>query len=1207
MIRHRRFLLRFFLFFLIAAIFLSCSRSEEEISQAPASQEAEIAAGDAAAEEPSPAVEVPGAEPAPEAEEAAAPAETAEPAAVEPAAAEPAVIAAGTPEQPESGPPSITITSPPDSGYYYLTVLVEGKVKEARHIKSLTWVIPGTTLGGNVPFKENGYFRYLVSTSGLRGNHTLTLTAVSKSGLTSEKSHSLRYHSPLPTVTVAPAAEKKDDKAAAALHIPVRKPAPKVQPENDPLGPLIFIVSPENNSFYKSQVTVVGRLGNSEQDPDSALEVALLSYSLDSDPSRSGEIEFDAKNGTFSIDFPVNNLEGRQSLLFTSEHRNGQNSYFTLTMQDGNVQPQLTILTPEEQSQYGAWVKVSGLLTEASGRSADAETIKSLSYLVSSSERFDAESEIKGELSFNADYTFDFFFPAQDLTGPQTVTVTAESWNGNRAEEAITLQKGESDIPTFSVAAGDQQATMAWDPIPLDALYSIYHTNSSASETELELRQYQPPVVVKGLDNGRLYNFRLKAEIPDTGKEYWSNYRKSIPLSPNTLKPTVKGDYERIIVSWQSIPGSGEYEVWRSIDNEDNYQNISGTIANTVFNDTEVRYGREYYYRIKPGIPGSLSSSASPARTLAFPLQKLSAGAINREVTEPVNVAMKGDYAFVAAGANGLNIVDIADPANPRMLAALTTTDARAVDCRDNYVYLADGSRGVKIIDISEPGKPVQVGARKTFAAQDLKLRGNYLYVADGEKGLKVLNISDPRYPVRVFSFDTFNALSLTLREDYIYLADGDQGLKIFDISDPLQPRLTASISQFKALAVDISHNFACVAAADQGIIIIDISNPLNPVRISSYDTNNALDVTVSCDYAFVADGRWGIKVIDLADPSQPMEFASLPGVEALSLAVSDDLAYVANSSGLRVVNILIQGNSQEIASCSSGERAYDLELSGNFAYIAGHQQGLQIIDISDPRSVNDDSLVAASETLYASDLAVRGSHAFIADGKAGFKIFDVSPAQDGSNNNQPQLIASADSGNNTRGIAVQDNFAFLADENTGLQIFDISDPAHPMRVASAANINPRDVAVAGSHAFAIGADGLKVIDIADPAEPRIAATYESGPGSALELSGNTAYLVTSSGLLLLDVSEPLKPVRSHLYASKQGEDVCIDDNYAYLAEGYKGLTILDISDPANPIKVSSCPDVYAVGVEVRDRYAFVVDSFGLKVIDILIPPWLIK
>lgn len=1210
--------------FLTLALVLSCS---------PAGKES-------APEGPTPAAEVPKAKPAadiktepPEAEPVGTAEGSTEPIVVEPAGTEPAVIQAGAPEKPETGAPSITITSPPYTGFYYLTILVEGKVKDARHIKSLTWVIPGTTLGGNVSFKENGYFRFLFSAYGLHGDHTLTLTAVSRSGLTSEKSHSLYYYNPLPIITIVPAAErkdhkpapslpiltvvplaeKKDHKPAHALPIPISKPDPKAQPEDDPLGPLIFLVSPENNAFYKSQVTVVGRLGNSRENPDTADKVALLSYSLSSDLSQSGEIDFDPKNGTFSLDFSTGSLKGRQSLQFKAQHKNGDNSYFTLTLQDGNVQPQLTILTPKEQSQYGAWVKVNGILKDTSRGSVDSDSIRSLTYLVSSSQRFDADSEIQGEFPLNTDGTFEFFFPGRDLDGPQTVTITAEARNGSRTEESITLQKGESDIPSFSVVPGDQQAIMACDPIPLDALYSIYHTSGSFSspeaepEAELELGQYQPPVIVKGFKNGQLYTFRLKARIPATGHEYWSNYRKSIPLSPTTLKPAVKGDYERIIISWNSIPGSSEYEVWRSIDAQDNYHNISGVIADTVFNDTKVRYGREYFYRIKPVLPGSLSSSSSRARTLAFPAQKLVAGAINRDVTEPVNVTIKGDYAFVAAGPHGLNIVDIADPAEPRRVAALTTTDARAVDCRDNYVYLADGDRGVKIIDVSEPGKPVQVGARKTFAAQDLKVRNNYLYVADGEKGLKVINISDPRYPVRVFAFDTFNALSLTLRDDHLYLADGDQGLKIFDINDPLQPRLVGSIAQFSARSVDISGNFACVAAGDQGIIIIDISDPLNPVRTSSYETNNALDVAVSNNYAFVADGRWGIKVIDLSNPFQPIEFASLPGSDALSLAVSDDFAYVADSSGLRVVNILIQGNSQEIASCRSGERAYDLVLSGNYAYITGHKQGLQIIDISNPLLLNDDSLIATSETIYASDLAVIGNHAYVADGKGGLKIIDISPAWDGLNPSQMRLIASVDSGNNTRGITLQGDYVFLADETSGLQIFDISDPAHPLRVASVAAINPRDVAAKNNHAFTIGADGMKVIDIANLNEPRIAAAYESGPGYSLKLKGNTAYLVTSSGLLLLDVSEPLKPVKSGFYASKHGEDVYIDGNYAYLAEGYKGLTVLDISEPANPIKVSSCSDVYAVGVAVKGRYAFVVDSFGLQVIDILIPPWLSK
>jgi len=59
-------------------------------------------------------------------------------------------------------------------------------------------------------------------------------------------------------------------------------------------------------------------------------------------------------------------------------------------------------------------------------------------------------------------------------------------------------------------------------------------------------------------------------------------------------------------------------------------------------------------------------------------------------------------------------------------------------------------------------------------------------------------------------------------------------------------------------------------------------------------------------------------------------------------------------------------------------------------------------------------------------------------------------------------------------------------------------------------------------------------------------------------------------------------------------------EGYAYLATEYPGLRIIDVTDPVAPVEVSQClPEDHAYGVAVTGNYAYVVDSYGLRIIDV--------
>jgi hypothetical protein len=118
----------------------------------------------------------------------------------------------------------------------------------------------------------------------------------------------------------------------------------------------------------------------------------------------------------------------------------------------------------------------------------------------------------------------------------------------------------------------------------------------------------------------------------------------------------------------------------------------------------------------------------------------------------PVSVAIQLRYAFVT-DKEGLKVVDVADPKQPKLLpgSLARLTEARGVYLARTYAYVAAGRQGLAIVDIE---KPAELGADKVRLfdgggaikdAWDVKLgmtNGSaFAYVADGKQGLHVVQV----------------------------------------------------------------------------------------------------------------------------------------------------------------------------------------------------------------------------------------------------------------------------------------------------------------------------------------------------------------------------------------------------------------------------------------------------------------------------------
>lgn len=279
-------------------------------------------------------------------------------------------------------------------------------------------------------------------------------------------------------------------------------------------------------------------------------------------------------------------------------------------------------------------------------------------------------------------------------------------------------------------------------------------------------------------------------------------------------------------------------------------------------------------------------------------------------------VALDGNHAYVAAGKNGLQVIDVTDPAQPTATANFDSAGrAYSVALSGDYAYLADYDAGLQVFNISDPFNPVPVAELAIGGlARSVAISGNRAYVSGSAAGLKIFDISDPSRPLLEGEYDTNGIVrDVVVRNGYAYVADGGRGLRIINVSDPTQPVTTGLYNTSgRAYGLALSGDYAYVADNEAGLQVIDVSDRTQPRLITSYGTTgDAKGIAVSGNYAYVAyvsEAGGGVQVIDISDPQQPLAAFTYNGAGiAKGLALSADSLYVAaGGAGLDIVGVTV-------------------------------------------------------------------------------------------------------------------------------------------------------------------------------------------------------------------------------------------------------------------------------------------------------------
>jgi uncharacterized lipoprotein YbaY len=239
------------------------------------------------------------------------------------------------------------------------------------------------------------------------------------------------------------------------------------------------------------------------------------------------------------------------------------------------------------------------------------------------------------------------------------------------------------------------------------------------------------------------------------------------------------------------------------------------------------------------------------------------------------NVDVSGDYAYVAAGAEGLQVVDVSDRSNPLVVAALDT-DGTAIDIKvvGTMAYIADGEAGLKIIDITDPLAPVLAGRIDTAGvAQDLVIQLNYAYLANGVAGIEIIDISNPASPVSESTLENLGLVTGIAIEQDLLAVTGGSSLIAIDVSSVGSPVRLGSVNIGTVKDLALANGYAYVAAYSQGYRVVDMSNPMLP-RITGGDSAIApRDVALTRNFAFFAEQLFPnvVAFVNIFDPENPV------------------------------------------------------------------------------------------------------------------------------------------------------------------------------------------------------------------------------------------------------------------------------------------------------------------------------------------------
>ncbi|MHA1127158.1 MAG: LVIVD repeat-containing protein [Candidatus Heimdallarchaeota archaeon] len=253
-----------------------------------------------------------------------------------------------------------------------------------------------------------------------------------------------------------------------------------------------------------------------------------------------------------------------------------------------------------------------------------------------------------------------------------------------------------------------------------------------------------------------------------------------------------------------------------------------------------------------------------------------------------------------------------------------------------------------------------------------------------------------------------------------------------------------------------------------------------------------------------------------------------------------------------------------------------DVEIKGNFAYVAVQWGGLVIFDISDLENpfiigsyydpINTSS-VSTNELTFG--VFVKDDVAFVADGRNGLLILNV------SNPENPIKITHFDAlgyWDVYIDVCVANNYAYILSSSDSLSILNISIIDQPYKISDIEYIGSQftNVQIKNDLVYLDGVSLSKIVNVSNPLNPELLLSLNNTQIFALQED----YLFTVdyyNNLIIYDASSlPLLTVITNYSLTINGSAkyLCVNEEYAYIGSTEE-IIVVDIQELINPQEIS--------------------------------------
>lgn len=538
------------------------------------------------------------------------------------------------------------------------------------------------------------------------------------------------------------------------------------------------------------------------------------------------------------------------------------------------------------------------------------------------------------------------------------------------------------------------------------------------------------------------------------------------------------------------------------------------------------------------------------------------------------DIALDGEFAYVADHSGGLQVIDISQPQAPHPVGAFRMPgDVVRVALAPPYAYILNAQLGLRILDISDPTQPQRLGAYTDLnRPSQLKIVGDRLYVASdtgrivvfdrsqpaslslltrfslpflyindfviventffvagiddwAERYLGIYDLTDLQHPLRLSMQTVPGAYGLAIQQDIAYVSAGPGGLSVWDISDLHHPAEinTYRENQVSYYQLQLAYPYLVVAQIDKGLGLFELSAKGQMTLRSHYRTLGAGKTVAVYDHYLYDYLGWNkVGIIDVAAPNHPTvaHFFTNTHWSSGNFVIQDTLAYVKTADeGVQIFDVSQPLSPQRIAAMNPFYYTMFAAPSRLYLWVG---EGVQIYDTSFPQNMQ--LLATILPDLTLGQLYVDDNRLYVTHGLDGLEIYDLNDLAD------VKLLGAIDTPGNAGNLLVHDGYVYVDDGNS-IAIINANDPQHPFL---ATTIDPPGdiidmayehpnlfIVSSGYYADPQGTGGIMIFDLSLPALPRQRAHItQLSRISDIEVAGSALYVgADDSGIAIYQQS----------------------------------------------------------------------------------------